>query len=234
MPAVSRNGSCQARSCRFMTAPSHRRVSVRRGRRPASAATPSPGRPPPAGRRPPRRAAAAGSAPPGSGTAGRGGRPIDIDLDELEPPERVRGQLFQRGADHAAGARTRSPRNPPAPDRRTARPLGEVVVAGLHDPRKRCRQLPQRGTPWAAAGTRLRFGHTDGQVPGVRRPGRLGGHAAAAGQDVVGDDHFAVLVEVRWIVDRRGTRCAIAPCAILVSTSRAMYRRNGRAPYTGS
>ena len=119
-----------------MTAPSPRRLRSARAR-PASCATPAPGRRRPGGRPPPRRAAPAASAPRAPRSAAPAGAPRrSSTLTSLMLAGPFGGQLFQRGADHPAGPAPRRPEVHQHRDRGPLRDLGEVVVARVGDPRQ--------------------------------------------------------------------------------------------------
>ena len=179
---------------------------------------------------PPRMTSSVGTA----WTAKRAGRlrgGVDVDLGELDRPGEVRGHLLQRRADHPARSAPGRPQvdehRAPSPRRRPRRTMSSPAVG---DPRQRLVAVPAARHAGAAAGTRFRCPQC-GHATILRRAATRHGRP-------------------RWIAvvaracrrrrrrpgspRRRATSPASSARPMRVSTSRAMNRRSGRAPYTGS
>ena len=211
-------------------------VSVRRGRRPASCATPAPGRPRAGGRAPrrPRSTSSVGTAR----TSNRwqsAGRPVDVDLDQLDHAGPLGGQLFQGGADHAARTAPGRPEIHEHRDRSPLGDLGEVVVARVGDPgqglRGSCRTSAPSRRPPPAPGSACR---SAGRRRRARPRGRVGALMPALRPGSWETTSWSPPTSTRTVDPPSGTASRSSARATWVSTSRAMNRRSGRAPYTGS
>src|SRR3954449_3693054 len=164
---------------------------------------------------------------------------VDVDLRQLELAAAIGGDPLEGGAHHPAGPAPGGPHVDQHRHRRMLDDVGEVVVAGVGEP-------GQRLGPVAAprdAGGRVRHPLALLAVRAredVRFLRSRGAHACAPACVP------ACAPVASWVMTRRSpststrtTEPSISPSrssarATRVSTSRAMNRRSGRAPYTGS